>query len=194
MWTVRRPQSGARLCVANSKTFASKALRMRKWAPLQSAMALRMTVWQRERQAGLRKALSMLCSGVSSNSAVLMSWACYRNRDARMGMRCETAPPCVAQLHYPSGAERALPKHSELPEACPGAAMSAGLVRALHLSSALRRLAVAGQCSGSVTPRLVQSCVGWFCMKLLRSAVLMYEYAKSAILTMPASDSAVCNS
>ena len=42
--------------------------------------------------------------------------------------------------------------------------------QALHLSSALQSLAVAGQCSGSVTPRLVQSCVGWFCMKLLRSA------------------------
>ena len=89
---------------------------------------------------------------------------------------------CTASLSKRGGACSAqkfgagLCKSPMLPQADPGAAMSAALV------------------SGSVTPRLVQSCVGWFCMKLLRSAVLMHEYAKSAMLTMPASDNAVCNS
>ena len=107
---------------------------------------------------------------------------------------------CTASLSKRGGACSAhtfgagLCKRFELLVPCPGAAKSAAFVRALHLSSALRSLAVAGQCSGSVTPTVVQSCVGWFCMKLLRSAVLIYEYAKSAMLTMPASDSAVCNS
>ena len=72
-------------------------------------------------------------------------------------------------------------------DAAAGAMPSAACVVALHLSSALRSLAVAGQCSGSCTPRSCQSWSGSCAMKCDRSAVLLYAYAKSAMLAMPSS-------
>ena len=63
-------------------------------------------------------------------------------------------------------------------DAAVGAMPSAGCVMALHLSSALRSLAVAGQCSGSCTPRSCQSWSGSCAMKCDRSAVLLYAYAQ----------------
>ena len=78
-------------------------------------------------------------------------------------------------------------------DAVVGATPSAACVMALHLSSALRSLAVAGQCSGSCTPRSCQSWSGSCAMKCDRSAALLYAYAKSAMLAMPSSKRNCCS-
>ena len=78
-------------------------------------------------------------------------------------------------------------------DAVVGAMLCAACVMALHLSSALWSLAVAGQCSGSCTPRSCQSWSGSCAMKCDNSAVLLYAYAKSAMLAMPSSKRDCCS-
>ena len=65
-------------------TFLSNAFRTERCAPLQSAMALRNTASLLANQEALRRMCSTGSSGVSSNRAVLMSWASVRSaHDAR---------------------------------------------------------------------------------------------------------------
>ena len=85
--TVRSPVSVPRDGVQISRTFLSKALSVARCAPVQSAMAFLKICWVGASHAGLRCALSMLISGVSSKSALLtsrapvrastMSWYCF---------------------------------------------------------------------------------------------------------------------
>ena len=58
-------------------------------------------------------------------------------------------------------------------------------VIALDRSRALRSRATGVQCSGSDTSKLCQGSSGCFATKLERSAVVLYAYAKSAMVAMP---------
>ena len=70
-----------------------------------------------------------------------------------------------------------------------GDVLSRDCVSALHLSRALRSRATGVQCSGSVTLRASHNVCGCFAMKSLRSAVLLYAYAKSAVVSARSANS-----
>ena len=83
--TVRSPVSVPRGWTQISETLLSKASSVARCAPLQIAMAFLKICWVRANHAGLRCALSMLISGVSSKSALLTSCASvWSARDVRV--------------------------------------------------------------------------------------------------------------
>ena len=97
---------------------------------------------------------------------------------SNLGGACSAHLVAAAWGEVPDAADEALPQ---------------ALVRALHLSSALRRRATGVQCSGSEICSVSHRLWGCFAMKFARSSVLLYAYAKSEVAVTPVSRIAPCS-